>query len=82
MIKTFKVSIAGIGNIGMQVVEDLSQNEMAKLHIRYMIGGTSGAITNERLYRFQFPERPGALLNFLTTLGASYNITLFHYRAN
>jgi threonine dehydratase len=59
---------------------DLSSNEMAKLHIRYMVGGKSKLITNEKLYRFQFPERPKALLNFLSKLGSIFNISLFHYR--
>ncbi len=59
---------------------NLSNNEMAKLHIRYMVGGKVESISNERLFRFQFPERPGALLEFLSTLGSEYNISLFHYR--
>ena len=61
-------------------VVDMSDNEMAKLHVRYMVGGRSGKIENERLYRFEFPERPGALLNFLTNIGDNWNISLFHYR--
>lgn len=62
-------------------VLDLSDNEMAKLHIRHMVGGHAPAvIDNEVLYRFEFPERPGALLNFLTQLGARWNISMFHYR--
>ena len=61
-------------------VEDLSDNEMAKLHVRYMVGGRSPGITNERLFRFEFPERPGALLDFLNAIGTNWNITLFHYR--
>lgn len=60
-------------------VTDMSDNEMAKLHIRYMIGGNVD-IDNEHLYRFEFPERPGALLQFLSTIGNSWNISLFHYR--
>lgn len=60
-------------------VDDLSDDEVAKLHIRYLIGGHAN-IANERLYRVEFPERPGALLNFLEHLGPSHNITLFHYR--
>jgi len=60
---------------------DMSNNEIAKLHIRHMIGGHSG-IGNERLYRFRFPERPGALLNFLNSMGQNWNITLFHYRSH
>jgi len=61
-------------------VEDLSDNEMAKLHVRHMVGGRSPAVANERLFRFEFPERPGALLNFLDAIGTDWNITLFHYR--
>ncbi|MDH5694209.1 MAG: threonine ammonia-lyase, biosynthetic [Gammaproteobacteria bacterium] len=61
-------------------VIDLSDNEMAKIHIRYMVGGHSNNVTREVLYRFEFPERPGALLRFLTHLGESWNISLFHYR--
>ena len=60
-------------------VVDLTDNEMAKLHIRYMVGG-HGMGVKERLFRFQFPEKPGALLKFLTAIGAKWNITLFHYR--
>jgi threonine dehydratase len=61
-------------------VEDLSDNEMAKLHVRHMVGGRSTGIRNERLFRFEFPERPGALLEFLNAIGTDWNITLFHYR--
>jgi len=64
---------------GFHVV-DLSENETAKLHIRYMVGGHAHGVTDERLYRFEFPERPGALLNFLSSLGRRWNISLFHYR--
>jgi threonine dehydratase len=53
---------------------------MAKLHIRYMVGGHSNGAANERLFRFQFPERPGALLRFLNRIGERWNISLFHYR--
>ena len=60
--------------------EDLSDNELAKSHLRYMIGGISLGATGERLFRFGFPERPGALLHFLRTLGTENNISLFHYR--
>jgi threonine dehydratase len=59
---------------------DFSDNEMAKLHVRYMVGGHAPAVENEQLYRFEFPERPGALLRFLTRLGQRWNISLFHYR--
>ncbi len=58
---------------------DMSDNEMAKLHIRYMVGGRATA-DNERLLRFEFPERPGALLRFLNRMGEHWNISLFHYR--
>ena len=61
-------------------VEDLSDNEMAKLHVRHMVGGRSPAVGNERLFRFEFPERPGALSDFLDAVGTDWNITLFHYR--
>lgn len=62
-------------------VIDLSDNEMAKLHVRYMVGGRApAAVTNEILYRFEFPERPGALMNFLSKLGGRWNISMFHYR--
>jgi threonine dehydratase len=58
---------------------DLTDDEMAKLHVRYMVGGRAAA-RDERLYRFEFPERPGALMEFLEKLGGRFNISLFHYR--
>ena len=58
---------------------DMSDNSIAKTHIRYMVGGRAEA-NNEVLYRFEFPERPGALLNFLKKVGTHWNISLFHYR--
>jgi threonine dehydratase len=61
-------------------VHDMTDNEMAKLHVRYMVGGQARGLTDERLYRFEFPERPGALLKFLQAIGAGWNISLFHYR--
>ena len=61
-------------------VADLSDNETAKLHVRHMVGGRSARLANERVYRFEFPERPGALLNFLNAIGTDWNISLFHYR--
>jgi len=61
-------------------VIDLTDNEMAKSHIRYMVGGNAPQAVNEQLYRFEFPERPGALLRFLSRLGQRWNISLFHYR--
>ena len=61
-------------------VTDLTDNETAKLHIRYMVGGHAPQVSNERLFRFVFPERPGALLDFLAGLSQGWNISLFHYR--
>jgi threonine dehydratase len=61
-------------------VTDMSDNEIAKLHVRNMIGGHATSVANERLYRFEFPERKGALLQFLQAVGTRWNITLFHYR--
>jgi threonine dehydratase len=59
---------------------DLTENEMAKLHVRHMVGGHAPDVRNERLCRFEFPERPGALAQFLDKLGGRWNISLFHYR--
>ena len=59
---------------------DLTDNEMAKLHVRHMVGGRAPEARHERLCRFEFPERPGALMQFLDTLGGRWNISLFHYR--
>lgn len=59
---------------------DLSENEVAKVHLRFMVGGHAQGVKDEVLYRFIFPERPGALLHFLTRLGHQWNISLFHYR--
>ena len=59
---------------------DLTDNEMAKLHIRHMVGGRAPDVRHERLYRFEFPEVPGALANFLEKLAGRWNISLFHYR--
>ncbi len=73
-----KLRAAGLPTI------DLTDNEMAKLHIRHLVGGRAAA-TDEVLYRFEFPERPGALMNFLNVLGQAgcgWNISLFHYRNN
>ena len=61
-------------------VVDLTNNEMAKIHIRYMVGGRTKLTIEERLFRFNFPERPGALLRFLNHIGGRWNISLFHYR--
>lgn len=61
-------------------VKDLSANETAKLHIRHLVGGRLPSSKHERLYRFEFPERPGALLQFLRVLAGRWSISLFHYR--
>jgi threonine dehydratase len=62
-------------------VVDLTDDEAAKLHVRYMVGGHAPeSVTNEIVYRFEFPERPGALMKFLSTLGGRWNISMFHYR--
>jgi len=88
--------ITQLRGAGYQVV-DMSGNEMAKLHVRYMVGGRAPHpeparseapgmnapgidAADELLYRFEFPERPGALLRFLKSIGTSWNISLFHYR--
>jgi threonine dehydratase len=71
--------IKTIGNAGF-AVRDMTDNEMAKLHVRYMVGGQARGLADERLYRFEFPERPGALLKFLQAIGSAWNISLFHYR--
>ncbi len=59
---------------------DFSENEMAKLHVRHLVGGHAPQARDERLYRFEFPERPGALLTFLSKMRSDWNISLFHYR--
>ncbi len=59
---------------------DLTDNEMAKLHVRHLVGGHAPLADNELLYRFEFPERPGALMNFLNSMSHDWNISLFHYR--
>jgi len=69
-----KLAEAGYG------VKDLSNNEVAKLHLRHLVGGRLPSSELERLYRFEFPERPGALLEFLTVLAGRWSISLFHYR--
>ena len=68
-----------VAGAGYRVL-DMSDDEMAKLHVRYMIGGHAHGLAHERLFRFEFPERPGALLRFLEAVGARWNISLFHYR--
>jgi len=71
--------LSAIGAAGF-AVRDMTDNEMAKLHVRYMVGGHARGLADERLYRFEFPERPGALLKFLQAIGTAWNISLFHYR--
>jgi len=71
--------LASLKGEGYQVV-DMTDNEVAKLHVRYMVGGHATSIADERLLRFEFPERPGALLKFLKAIGSQWNISLFHYR--
>ncbi len=71
--------LARLAGDGYPVI-DLSDDEMAKLHVRHLVGGRAAKIVNERLFRFEFPERPGALLEFLSAVGNQWNITLFHYR--
>ena len=61
-------------------VLDMTDNEMAKLHMRYMVGGHAPPSDDEIVYHFEFPERPGALLNFLSRMAETWNISLFHYR--
>ncbi|PPI87735.1 threonine ammonia-lyase, biosynthetic [Candidatus Pantoea edessiphila] len=68
-------------NAGYEII-DFSDNEIAKLHIRYMIGGRPLKYIEERLFSFEFPEAPGALLKFLQNLGTHWNISLFHYRSH
>ncbi len=64
------------------VFSDISKNELAKLHIRHMVGGKSAYLQNERLFRMEFPERSGALGDFLDYVGSNWNISLFHYRSH
>ncbi|MCY3837331.1 MAG: threonine ammonia-lyase, biosynthetic [Gammaproteobacteria bacterium] len=70
---------AGLAEAGYRVT-DMTDNEAAKLHVRHMVGGRAFGRKPELLYRFEFPERPGALLRFLNGLGSHWNITMFHYR--
>ena len=71
--------IAVLDQHGMRAV-DFSDNEAAKLHVRHLVGGRAPEAAGEMLYRFEFPERPGALMNFLEHMQPGWNITLFHYR--
>lgn len=74
-----KAIVESLCEKGYKVV-DLTENETAKLHIRYMVGGHAPQVGNEQVFRFMFPERPGALLRFLKGLSRGWNISLFHYR--
>ena len=71
--------VANLRRRGLTTV-DLSDNEMAKWHVRHMVGGRAPFAKNELLYRFEFPERPGALMRFLQNMRSDWNISLFHYR--
>jgi threonine dehydratase len=71
--------LANLESHGIRAL-DLSGNEMAKLHLRHLVGGRAPRAENELLYRFEFPERPGALMRFLDSMGEGWNISLFHYR--
>ena len=73
------VLVAKLRERGYPVL-DMSDDEMAKTHVRHMVGGRARGAPDEVLYRFDFPERPGALLRFLTHMGEHWNISLFHYR--
>jgi threonine dehydratase len=71
--------VSALAEAGYRVL-NLSDNELAKLHVRHMVGGPVHGLKDELLYRFEFPERPGALLAFLRAVGVQWNISLFHYR--
>lgn len=71
--------VSALAQRGLAAI-DLSADEMAKLHLRHMVGGRAPQLSDERIYRFEFPERPGALMRFLENMSADWNISLFHYR--
>ena len=71
--------VSKLDHAGLPVV-DMTDNELAKLHIRHMVGGRSPEAGSELVFRFEFPERPGALLKFLNRIGSRWNISAFHYR--
>ena len=75
-----KDAVAGQLRAAGFAVTDMTDDEMAKLHVRYMVGGHARGLEHELLYRFEFPERPGALMKFLQAIGTRWNISLFHYR--
>jgi threonine dehydratase len=74
MVKTFE-------SRGFKTI-DLTDDELTKLHLRHMVGGHSALAHNELLYRFEFPERPGALMKFVNSMSPNWNISMFHYRNN
>ena len=71
--------VASLDKHGLRTL-DLTDNEMAKLHLRHLVGGHAMGVSDEILFRFEFPERPGALMNFLNRMNHNWNISLFHYR--
>jgi threonine dehydratase len=71
--------VASLRQHGLDAL-DFTDNELAKLHVRHLVGGHAPSVDNEILYRFEFPERPGALMRFLNAMGGGWNISLFHYR--
>jgi threonine dehydratase len=71
--------VASLRRHGLKT-QDFSDNELAKLHVRHLVGGHAPAVDNEIIYRFEFPERPGALMKFLNSMSRGWNISLFHYR--
>jgi threonine dehydratase len=74
-----KKLVTSLGTEGYPIV-DMTDNEIAKLHIRHMVGGRVQEAIDEMVFTFEFPERPGALMQFLVKLGDRWNITMFHYR--
>ena len=74
-----KKLVAHFNKHGFKTI-DLTDDEMAKLHVRHLVGGRSPLAHKESIYRFEFPERPGALMRFLTSMSPNWNISLFHYR--
>ncbi len=74
-----RLLISNLRSRGYEVI-DMTNDDVAKIHVRFMVGGHGGGVEHERLLRFEFPERPGALLRFLTHVGERWNISLFHYR--
>jgi len=71
--------VAALRRHGLHAL-DFTDNELAKLHIRHLVGGHAPGVADEILYRFEFPERPGALMQFLDAMSGGWNISLFHYR--